>query len=59
MKLRLVSVVTISLCLIQAVSVHGQTEPGQNQLQPSGDPPWWATISRPVVGKEPFVGFYP
>ena len=38
MKSRFVSIVTISLCLIQAVSAHGQTEPGQNQLQPSGDP---------------------
>ena len=37
MKSRFVSIVTISLCLIQAVSAHGQTEPGQNQLQPSGD----------------------
>ncbi len=38
MKVRLVSIVTISLCLIQAVSAHGQTEPGQNQLQPAADP---------------------
>jgi membrane-associated protease RseP (regulator of RpoE activity) len=39
MKTRLVAIVTISLCLIQAVSAHGQTEPGQNPLQPAADPP--------------------
>ena len=39
MKLRVVSIVTISLCLIQAISAHGQNEPSQNQLQPAADPP--------------------